>query len=66
MSPYLVEDNGSLDSGLVANALQSLAPLLQLERLVDDALSLDLAAVKVIDCRWEHEGLGERADDGNF
>jgi hypothetical protein len=62
----LVKDNGGLDGGLVADALQSLTPLLELEGLVHDALGLDLAAVEVVDGGGEHEGLGEGADDGDL
>lgn len=63
---HLVEDDGGLDGGLVADALEGLAPLLELEGLVDDALGLDLAAVEVVDGGGEHEGLGEGADDGDL
>lgn len=62
----VVKDDGSLDRRLVADALESLAPLLELEGLVDDTLSLDLATVKVVDRGGEHEGLRERSDDGDF
>ena len=62
----LVKDNGGLDGRLVPDALEGLAPLLQLEGLVDDALGLDLAAVEVVDGGGEHEGLGEGTDDGDL
>jgi hypothetical protein len=39
----LVEDNGGLDGALVLHGLQALAPLLELEDLVDNALNIDLA-----------------------
>lgn len=41
----LVERNCSLDGTLVLHGLETLRPLLQLERLVDDALDLDLTAI---------------------
>ncbi len=57
LSLYLVEDNSSLNGRFVSDALKSFAPLLKLERLVDDALGLDLAAIEVVDCGREHKGL---------
>ena len=62
----LIEDNSGLDSRLVPDALESFAPLLELERFVNDTLGLDLAAVEVVNSGREHEGFRERADDGNF
>lgn len=45
----LVKYNSRLDSTLVLDRLQRLTILLELERLVDDALGLDLARVEVVD-----------------
>lgn len=39
----IIEDDGCLDGALVLHGLQALAPLLELESLVDDTLNLDLA-----------------------
>jgi hypothetical protein len=39
----VVEDNSGLDGALVLHRLQALAPLLELESLVDNALNLDFA-----------------------
>lgn len=44
-SVTLIEDNGGLDGALVLHRLETLGPLLQLERLVDDSCDLDLALV---------------------
>lgn len=41
----LVEHDRSLDGSLVLHRLQALLPLLQLERLVHDAIDLDLALI---------------------
>lgn len=46
----LLKNNGGLDSRLVLDALESLAKVLQLKRLVDDTLGLDLARVEVVNC----------------
>ena len=62
----LVEDDGGLDGALVPDALEGLAPLLQLEGLVHNALGLDLAAVEVVHRGGEHVRLGEGADDRDF
>jgi len=62
----VVKDDGSLDRRLVTDALESLTPLLELEGLVDDTLSLDLATIEIVDRGGELEGLGERSDDGDF
>lgn len=59
----VVEDDSGLDGTLVLDGLESLAVLLELEDLVDNALGLDLAAVKVVDGGREHVGLGEGAED---
>lgn len=48
-SSHLVKDDGGLDSALVLDALQGLAKLFELERLVDNVLGLDLARVEVVD-----------------
>jgi len=45
----VIKHNGRLDGRLVADALERLAELFQLEGLVDDALGLDLARVEVVD-----------------
>lgn len=66
MTDLVIEDDGSLDGSLVPDALESLTPLLELEGLVDNTLGLDLATVEVVDSGGEHEGLGERSDDGDF
>lgn len=47
-SSSVIEDNRGLDGALVLDGLESLAKLLELERLVDDTLGLDLARVKVV------------------
>ena len=62
----LVEDDSGLDGRFVTDALEGLAPLLQLEDLVDNALGLDLAAVEIVHRGREHVGLGEGSDDGDF
>ncbi len=58
-APFLVKDNGRLDGTLVLHRLETLGPLLQLERLVDDPLDLDLARV----CRFPCEQ-GPQHKDG--
>jgi hypothetical protein len=45
----VIKHNRRLDGRLVADALERLAELLQLEGLVDDTLRLDLARVEVVD-----------------
>lgn len=62
----LIEHNRGLDSSLVPHSLQTLPPLLELIRLIYNALDLDLAAVEVVDGGREHVRLGEGADDGDF
>ena len=45
----VVKHNRRFDSRLVPDALERLAELLELEHLVDDALSLDLARIEIVD-----------------
>lgn len=62
----LIKGNSSLDGALIPHRLQTLLPLVELERLVDDAMHLDLAAVEIVDGGGELVDLGEGADDGDF
>jgi hypothetical protein len=62
----LVEDNSSLDRTLVSHTLQAFTPLFQFESLVDNTLDLHFSAIKIVDCGWEHVGLGEGTQDRNL
>ena len=44
----VLENNGCFDGGLVLHGLQALAPLLELEGLVNNAFDLDLARIEVV------------------
>ena len=62
----LVKGNRSLDGALIAHRLQALLPLIELERLVDDTVDLDLAAVEIVNRGREFVRLGEGAENGDF
>jgi hypothetical protein len=50
----LVKRNGSLDRGLIPQALETFRPLLEFEGLIDDTSNFDFARVQVIDGSRKH------------
>jgi hypothetical protein len=63
---FLVKNNGCLDGALILHRLQTLSPLLEFERLVDDALHLNLARVKVTNGGRKHISFRKGPDDRDF
>jgi hypothetical protein len=62
----IVENDSSLDGALVSHRLQALAPLLELEGLVDDSGDLYFAGIEVPNGGGEHVGLREGTEDGDL
>lgn len=61
-----IKSDSRLDGTLIPHTLQTFGPLIQFERLIDDAADFDLSAIQVIDGGWEHVHFGEGAQDGDF
>lgn len=67
----LVEDDSGFDGALVPHALQTLAPLLEFESLVDDPINFNFAGVEVVNrrsyssCQIKHTRQRKGRDEKN-